>query len=101
MNTKMIVRNKADIAQVISLIETRPERQDKQVSALLCETLLIHFLDSGLSEISVTVHTRRIDLAAPGDEVSFATPLDADDDTRLELEIGLGINESATDTLDQ
>jgi hypothetical protein len=94
MSTKIIVRNKTDIAQVLRLIDKRPEKDDARTSALLCETVLTHFLDSGLSEISVAVHDRKIDLLARGEEVDFVVPQGADEETRLELEIGLGILES-------
>ena len=91
MSTKIVVRDRSDIAQVLALLEKNGKEPDVQVNALLCETLLIHFLDSGLQEISVAVHARRIDLLAPGEEVDFVIPRDVDEETRLEMEIGLGI----------
>ena len=94
MSTKIVVRDRSDIAQVLALLEKNGKEPDVQVNALLCETLLIHFLDSGLQEISVAVHARRIDLLAPGEEVDFVIPRDVDEETRLEMEIGLGILES-------
>ncbi len=100
MSTKIVVRDKADIAQVLHLLEKQPEKQNVEVNALLCETLLIHFLNSGLSEITVTVHGRRIDLKTRGDEVDFVVPQDVDEETRLELEIGLGILESHKHRID-
>ena len=100
MSTKMIVRDKTDIAPVLLQIEKRCRRQDVPINTLLCETLLVHFLDSGLTEISVAVHARRIDLIAPGCEVDFVVPRYVDDETRLELEIGLGILESHKNRID-
>lgn len=100
MSTKIIVRNKTDIAQVLRLIDKRPETDDARTSVLLCETMLTHFLDSGLSEISVAVHDRKIDLLARGEEVDFVVPQGADEETRLEVEIGLGILESHKNQID-
>lgn len=100
MNTRVIVRNRADVARVQPLLEARLRARDVRVNALLCETLLIHFLECGLSEISVSVYARKIDLQAPGREVDFAIPEDVDEGTRLELEIGLHILENHMERID-
>ncbi len=91
MNTKVIVSNKTEIVQALQLVEKVMAQEERKTYALLCETLLMHFLDSGLTEIGVTVRPGRIDLLAPGNEIGFAVPQNVDEETRMEMEIGLSI----------
>ena len=100
MSTKIIVRNKSDIAQVQDQLQHTLKQQDIQNCALLCETMLLHFLDSGLSEVGVVVRPRRIDLSAQGNEVDFVIPQGVNEDTRQELEIGLNILEGNKNHID-
>lgn len=97
MNREVIVNGRADIDRVVQMIQQTLGDSDGGVCQLLCETMLIVFLHTGLTDIRVNVAGRRnphVNIRATGNEVDLVIPEGVSEADHEELEIGLNILES-------
>lgn len=103
MSKTVIVTERNDVSQAEALIRQSIKGHESQVCLLLCETLLLHFLDSGLNSIEVRVRGSRrqwVELRAAGPEIDLAIPRGVSEAVHDEMEIGLSIIENHLSMID-
>lgn len=101
MQEKIVVNGRADIAQARALVAGAIPGADSQICVLLCETMLVYLLESGMTGIEVSVRGDRfVDLRAAGEEIDFTIPAGVPEDVRVELEIGLNLLEGHKNRVD-
>ena len=101
MREKIVVNGRPDIARAGELVGRAMPGAEGQACVLLCETMLVHMLESGMKDIGVTVRGRRyVDIRTAGEEIEFVIPAGVSEDERVELEIGLSLLEGHKNQVD-